>query len=679
MKLLIAFLVLHLSLVTFAKSKHHKKRIPASPLSQTSESASLQRILDIENQRKAQDPFLLTSLKSPSSRVVKSALMALGRIGDPDFGTKEISDLLNGKSQENKIVAAFALSLIGSESSRRVLNQHASIQSDNIVIAALVEAMGRGGDESTLTQLLPFLRDKNDPKVIESAVKAIGLLWAKGVKTEGGALAQLGKYLNTPAAFSAAFAMSRYKEDPAQLPLKELLAALPNAPSDTKLFIIRTLGKIKSLQVTQELVKDLVSKSKNEPPLKIEMAKALSNQEPQPIILDVLLALTLDKNIAVAVSAWDSMATPAMKVPNYSDKILAAYQKIPLTSPWAKSAALKAVSKIQFAAVSAEARNFIKMKTSDILRAGAAYSLGTVNEAQDAELISQILLDDEPLIVESLMEGLSSLPESSFDANLKTALRKSLERADLGITAAISELALKMVWKDFAQSLALVYPLFNQRDAAETKVSILTALQTLGDSSHVSTVESAFKDPEKTVVEAAVKAYKGITGKDAAIKIPLNSTASLPTPEWSELKEATKKSVKITTNRGDFIFQMMDAAPMTAYHFINLVKKEDFYKNKPFHRLVPNFVIQGGDPRGDGYGGPGFFIRDEVSPVSHTKGTVGIATSGKDTGGSQFFVNLSTNPHLDGRYTVFAKVTQGLNTVESLELGDRILSIKLLR
>jgi cyclophilin family peptidyl-prolyl cis-trans isomerase len=119
--------------------------------------------------------------------------------------------------------------------------------------------------------------------------------------------------------------------------------------------------------------------------------------------------------------------------------------------------------------------------------------------------------------------------------------------------------------------------------------------------------------------------------------------------------------------------KMLPEAPVTAFNFVKLVRN-GFYKNKTFHRIVPNFVVQGGDPRGDGYGGPGFLIRDEVSRRKHERGTVGIATAGKDTGGSQFFINLAPNLHLNGKYTLFAEITQGMAVADKLEAGDKILS-----
>jgi cyclophilin family peptidyl-prolyl cis-trans isomerase len=117
-----------------------------------------------------------------------------------------------------------------------------------------------------------------------------------------------------------------------------------------------------------------------------------------------------------------------------------------------------------------------------------------------------------------------------------------------------------------------------------------------------------------------------------------------------------------------------DAAPLTVDNFVQLARR-GYYRGIVFHRVVPNFVIQVGDPRGDGNGGPGYSIRCEVNEVAYDRGAVGMALSGKDTGGSQWFVTHAPQPHLDGGYTVFGRVVSGMNVVDEIVRGDTISSI----
>ena len=104
--------------------------------------------------------------------------------------------------------------------------------------------------------------------------------------------------------------------------------------------------------------------------------------------------------------------------------------------------------------------------------------------------------------------------------------------------------------------------------------------------------------------------------------------------------------------------------------------KRRFFDGTTIHRVVPDFVVQAGDPRGDGTGGPGYALRDELNALPYVRGRIGMALSGPDTGGSQWFVTLSRQPHLDGAYTVFGEVTAGMDVVERIEQNDRLLSVR---
>ena len=113
-------------------------------------------------------------------------------------------------------------------------------------------------------------------------------------------------------------------------------------------------------------------------------------------------------------------------------------------------------------------------------------------------------------------------------------------------------------------------------------------------------------------------------------------------------------------------------------NFVALAEK-GYFDHLAWHRVVPYFVIQDGDPMGTGAGGPGYTIRCEYNPLRYDTGAVGMALSGKDTGGSQYFITLSPQPHLDGRYTIFGHVVKGQNVVAAMRRGDVIRRITILR
>jgi len=134
----------------------------------------------------------------------------------------------------------------------------------------------------------------------------------------------------------------------------------------------------------------------------------------------------------------------------------------------------------------------------------------------------------------------------------------------------------------------------------------------------------------------------------------------------------------ITTEKGVFTIGLLpEDAPLTVDNFIKLANA-NYFNGVMVHRVVPNFVMQDGDPRGDGNGGPGWSIRCEINMVPFERGAVGMALSGKDTGGSQWFVTHSPQPHLDGGYTVFGKVNEAdMKVVDLIARGDKIISIKI--
>ena len=140
---------------------------------------------------------------------------------------------------------------------------------------------------------------------------------------------------------------------------------------------------------------------------------------------------------------------------------------------------------------------------------------------------------------------------------------------------------------------------------------------------------------------------------------------------------ASQFSAEVATARGSFAIGLdVEEAPLTVLNFVTLARK-GFFDGGRLHRVVPDFVVQGGDPRGDGTGGPGYAIRDEINPLRYGRGAVGMALSGPDTGGSQWFVTLSPQPHLDGSYTVFGRVTAGMDVVERIEQDDALVSVRI--
>lgn len=172
--------------------------------------------------------------------------------------------------------------------------------------------------------------------------------------------------------------------------------------------------------------------------------------------------------------------------------------------------------------------------------------------------------------------------------------------------------------------------------------------------------------PHANVRRVAAEALTSLTGepvRSSRVELPLDTYRPPAAPRGTTLTLRTRK--------GDITVLLDPDAPLTGGNLMALAKQGSF-RGITFHRVVPDFVAQGGDPRGDGEGGPGYSIRCEVTRRPYARGTVGMALSGKDTGGSQFFFTHSPQPHLDGRYTAFGEVLQGMDVVDALQEGTVI-------
>ena len=156
----------------------------------------------------------------------------------------------------------------------------------------------------------------------------------------------------------------------------------------------------------------------------------------------------------------------------------------------------------------------------------------------------------------------------------------------------------------------------------------------------------------------------------------------MSTQQWSqppdmEIDPDKEYAATIETERGDIKLQLdPQYAPTTVNNFVFLAR-QGFYDGTVFHRVIDNFMIQGGDPTGTGRGGPGYRFADEVrdNPLKHETGVISMANAGPNTNGSQIFITHGPQPHLDGKHTVFGKVTSGQDVVDSVQQGDHMQKV----
>lgn len=210
------------------------------------------------------------------------------------------------------------------------------------------------------------------------------------------------------------------------------------------------------------------------------------------------------------------------------------------------------------------------------------------------------------------------------------------------------------------------YPKPEDTEIAQSIVAALGALKATSAEAVLRPLATGQSGAGPALRLAAKKALVEMGFAVAAAPMP-------PPPAPARLEPPVESRLRLITEKGEIVIALFrDDAPVTVRTLADLARA-GFFNGLRFHRVVPDFVAQGGDPRGDGWGGPGYTIRCELNPLRYLRGTVGMALSGKDTGGSQFFITHSMQPHLEGRYTIFGQVISGMEVVDRLLPGDRIL------
>lgn len=222
---------------------------------------------------------------------------------------------------------------------------------------------------------------------------------------------------------------------------------------------------------------------------------------------------------------------------------------------------------------------------------------------------------------------------------------------------------------------------YEKRDDPDVVTAILHLAQKIGSPEMRNLLDRFTRSSHPEMARAAMEELNILPG-DARWRAAAGHSPPKHTDyDWALLDslEIQPPRVEIMTSRGRCVIELFPyEAPCTSIMFIRLVRS-GFYNNLTFHRVVPNFVIQGGDPSGTGWGGPGFSIRTEVSLLHFDRGMVGIASAGRDTEGCQFFITHSPQPHLDGRYTIFARVVEGMDIVDQIQIEDRIKEMKIVK
>lgn len=328
------------------------------------------------------------------------------------------------------------------------------------------------------------------------------------------------------------------------------------------------------------------------------------------------------------------------------------------------------------------AANEFAASSDYLLRIYAARALGGVRTAESIALLRRMASDTDPRVVGPAVASTAAIAGDTLESARALFIEK-LAAADPFVRAeALGGLARLTRPGDEA----MIFDAFDRalkdatEEAANAAIAVLAKLA-INSSAIVRTFETRFpleRIPLPDVRRAAIRQLK-VAGSCCKIEPDPGRYAKAMDLEVAALRGGVLPRVRVNTAGGSFEIDLLAAdAPLTVLNFITLVERK-YFDGSRWHRVVPNFVLQDGDPTGTGSGGPGYAIRDEINRVRYLSGAVGMALSGPDTGGSQFFVTHSPQPHLDGGYTVFGRVISGMEVANRVLQDDPIISMQVIR
>jgi cyclophilin family peptidyl-prolyl cis-trans isomerase/HEAT repeat protein len=664
----------------------------------------LLRIIRAEDQRRWDDN-LKSLLSDKDPKVRKRAALAAGRIGD-ERAVPALGEMLRGDTNsEVRQIAAFSLGEIespaGADALIAVLNdtkepsevRARAVEALGKIAAALPEPekdrrrvygaaildtlrfeAGRRSRPDTLTILLgltavlrakpegaasvimPFL-GYADPRIIADALNTMARLRLKDNNDEVRALLRH----SDPIVRANAARVAGAAEDKGAFDAL-LDRALHDEDLRVRVSAIRALGSLKDARSVEPLVNRGNSFFQSDQP-----AQASGNE---------LLEITTTLGRLVPNTLNETVVTFLRKIHILTDgeavEVETAFARVApgifQSDPYRAETTKRNVSWRQ---VSRRAQGLAAIK--DVITGAATGSAGdhALKDAQK-ELAEMLGRPNAPTFaVPDVLQAYSTFKPADADE----FARNRLQSADVIIRANAAEV-LGNQSSSKANTRALIEALPNalrDKDLNDAALAILDALGKQKSPAANEAIKTALDSSDHLIRRRAVALLKANGAGDFSNRIGYVQTRNTEADYRRAIARIRKKvTATVVTSKGAFTIEFLpEEAPLTVNNFVMLARR-GYFNGQTVPRVVPNFVIQTGDPRGDQNGGPGYSIRCEINEVPYDRAAVGMALSGKDTGGSQWFVTHSPQPHLDGGYTVFGRVVSGMDVVDRIARGDTI-------
>lgn len=633
----------------------------------------------LQDQRSKQFENFAKTLEAPDARIRELSLLALANIQDTS-SLEIILPRLNDESDKVRSMAAFAVGVLGNPRGANPLFRRLSVERNAAVVGELLNAIGLCGTKEDLRKLViqsDHYRKEWNPHVAQAVYRFAN----RKIKDISAAKLVVTLLDDQKSILNAAYALMRMNDTSIiKMNLTRVRRLLSNASPVIRMWGATMLGT----QRDAGTINALIVRAKRDKDWRVRV-NAIRSLRSKPAGKKTLLELAADKNEHVALEAIQSHESIASTDTKWTDSatvmaFIGGQRYHPSVQDEAKKIIAKRMGERALPYIAAWS------SASPFVSARRIKALGETRSAKAVPIIKEALQQSPHSLVtiacleayQQIAQRLELQEQKEF---LKTAvLQFGKNDAGISYTAAIAFQDTSFhreIRKIFQTALVSEYLSLNAAEDLEPMVELLNLFAEFADSSSLPAVAAGLRENDDVIRKAAARAYKSITGESPEITDGLQQKVQ-PISTLQDLKLLDQYSgARIQTSKGmiTVTFQK-EAAPFTVVNFIQLAQKK-FYDGLSFHRVVSNFVIQGGDPLGNGSGGPKYAIRTEIHPsVKYSTGAVGMASAGKDTEGSQWFITHCPTPHLDYRYTIFG-TTKDLAVVNSIMVGDIIRTVEL--
>lgn len=640
---------------------------------------SLDEIRRLQDNRQSPIQNILHYLQSTNPKIISQALLAIANRQDTG-AARFVIPFFSHANSEVRSMAYFAIGQLNDSTASPNLFERMPLEKNPKCRDLLFQALGKIGTKNDLRNVL-LQAEKHEKSNIQLLSKAVARFAIRNIVDSSAVeilfnAIEAGKYDEL-----AVYALMRMNVHSIENKKYEkiLLRLLHHNNADIRMWAASLAGAVQNDAMLQQLLNS--AKRDSDWRVRVNALRSLQKQYSEKSILSVTTLLT-DSNEHVSLTAIQTLNNYVIR--NHSSYDTSALRKILRDAKKYSSRQRGGAAKILL-----NSRNDELLREIEIVFAAAdehlqAEILDGIGKAQNISLLPLIfssLESQESIILINAVTAygnLLPLMTEKIDSFLVRIL-PLYQRKDAGISYTIGvvlqdSLFTRTLLRPYLAQIHTAFAAMKSPDDLEPMIELMHLFVSHNDTAAVPLLENLLSTDDYVIQKEASLALIQLTGKTfSMMKREDTYSNSFIVEDNQQYSGAV-----IKTTKGNIRIRFVqEAAPYSIAAFIKLCKNK-FYDGTPFHRVVSNFVIQGGDPLGNGSGGPGYSLRTEVFPeVLYKRGAVGLASAGKDTEGSQFFITHCPTPHLDGRYTLFA-YTDDFSVVDKIMIGDKILEILLL-